>query len=123
PWGAKEKYGGSRPKARPTATRQASHQSVYALLRCQTSTAGPLHFDAQQLASVFVAGGAEAVLVVAVVAVGAARDARQRHDLAPAERRTNRTVLLANRMEVFLAVQAPIFAHRILEHQVERWID
>src|SRR5436190_14875235 len=52
-------------------------------------------FNTQQLAGFFVAGGAETVLVFAVVTVGAGRNASQSHELPPAEGRADCAELFA----------------------------
>src|SRR5262245_15323711 len=77
-----------------------------------------LRCDLEQPAGFFVAGGAAAVLVFAVVAIRTGRDAGEANQLPPAEGGTRGAIFLLHGVEVLFAVQTSVFADRVLEHPV-----
>src|SRR5262245_49760558 len=79
-------------------------------LRCHFEPAGGF----------FVAGGAAAVVVFAVVvSVGAGGDAGQADELAPTEGGASGPELFLYGLEILFAVQAAVFADRVLEHAIK----
>src|SRR5260221_3793115 len=98
-------------------TPAALKQPGCCILYVRLSRLTRLRLDAQQPAGLVVTGSPEAGFVVAVVTVRTGRDARQAHEVPQAESRPRDGVFFLDRMEVFFAVQAAVFAHRVLQHE------